>query len=170
MSRAAVVAIGLLGFLVACDDMANQPKILPYEAYRDQTTDVAPSAPPPGTVPTDWEPAPAPPPLTEALVERGRQRFNIFCAPCHGAAGYGDGMVVQRGFPAPPSYHIPRLRDVPVQHFYDVITRGYGVMFSYADRVPPADRWAIAAYIRALQTSQNMPVAALAPDERKELQ
>jgi mono/diheme cytochrome c family protein len=91
------------------------------------------------------------PPLTLALVQRGRERFNIFCSECHGPTGDADGMVVQRGFPKPPSFHEVRLVNAPDEHFVDVITNGHGVMYSYADRVPPADRWAIAAYIRALQ-------------------
>jgi len=91
------------------------------------------------------------PPMTLALVHRGRERFNIFCSECHGYGGDADGMVVQRGFPRPPSFHEARLLAAPDEHFVDVITHGYGVMYSYADRVPPADRWAIAAYIRALQ-------------------
>jgi len=91
------------------------------------------------------------PPMTLALVQRGRERFNIFCSECHGPGGDADGMVVQRGFPSPPSFHEARLVNAPDEHFVDVITNGYGAMYSYADRVPPADRWAIAAYIRALQ-------------------
>jgi mono/diheme cytochrome c family protein len=91
------------------------------------------------------------PPMTLALVQRGRERFNIFCSECHGPGGDADGMVVQRGFPSPPSLHEARLVNAPDEHFVDVITNGYGAMYSYADRVPPADRWAIAAYIRALQ-------------------
>jgi mono/diheme cytochrome c family protein len=91
------------------------------------------------------------PPMTLALVQRGRERFNIFCSECHGYGGDADGMVVQRGFPKPPSFHEARLVNAPDEHFVDVITHGYGAMYSYADRVPPADRWAIAAYIRALQ-------------------
>lgn len=94
------------------------------------------------------------PPMTLALVERGRDRFNIFCSECHGPGGDADGMVVQRGFPRPPSFHEARLVNAPDEHFVDVITNGYGVMYSYADRVPPADRWAIAAYIRALQRTR----------------
>jgi mono/diheme cytochrome c family protein len=104
-----------------------------------------------------------PPVVTEALLARGRGRFDIFCAPCHGLAGDGDGVIVNHGFPAPPSYHIDRLLAAPAQHFYDVITDGYGVMFSYADRVQPHDRWAIAAYIRALQLSRRARVAEV-PD------
>jgi len=155
--------------LAACDKMANQQKERPYEAYRDDTGDVAPIVPPAGIVARDWAPAPPPPPVTAALLARGQQRFDIFCAPCHGRTGDGHGMIVERGFPAPPSYHIDRLRQVPAQHFYDVITNGYGVMSSYAQRVPPDDRWAIAAYIRALQASQNMPVASLTQDQRAAL-
>jgi hypothetical protein len=93
-------------------------------------------------------------PVTLSLLHRGRERFDIYCAPCHSRVGDGDGMVVRRGFPAPPSYHTPRLREAPDRHFYDVMTHGYGIMRSYADRVPPEDRWAIVAYIRALQLSQ----------------
>jgi mono/diheme cytochrome c family protein len=91
------------------------------------------------------------PPMTLALVQRGRERFNIFCSECHGPTGDADGMVVQRGFPKPPSFDEARLVNAPDEHFVDAITHGHGVMYSYADRVPPADRWAIAAYIRALQ-------------------
>jgi mono/diheme cytochrome c family protein len=91
------------------------------------------------------------PPMSLALVQRGRERFNIFCSECHGYGGDGDGMVVRRGFPQPPSFHEVRLVNAPDEHFVDVITNGHGVMYSYADRVPAADRWAIAAYIRALQ-------------------
>jgi mono/diheme cytochrome c family protein len=100
--------------------------------------------------------------VTLQLLRRGQERFNIYCAPCHSPMGDGDGMVVRRGFPAPPSYHTDRLRKAPDQHFYDVMTNGYGVMRPYSDRVPPEDRWAIVAYIRALQLSQY----ARAEDER----
>jgi mono/diheme cytochrome c family protein len=95
-----------------------------------------------------------PPPATPQLLERGRQRFGIFCAPCHGYDGYADGIIVARGFPKPPSYHSAELRSAPAQLFFDAITKGYGAMYSYADRVSVADRWAIIAYIRALQLSQ----------------
>ena len=89
------------------------------------------------------------------LLERGRERFEIYCAVCHGRTGEGNGMIVQRGFPQPPSLHEQSLRDAPVGHFFDVITNGYGVMYPYASRVAPEDRWAMAAYIRALQLSQH---------------
>lgn len=100
-------------------------------------------------------------PITAALLARGRNRFNIYCAPCHSRVGDGDGMIVRRGFPAPPSYHTEKLRNAPDSHFYQVITNGYGAMYSYAGRIAPADRWAIVAYIRALQLSQHAPVSAL---------
>jgi mono/diheme cytochrome c family protein len=107
--------------------------------------------------------AKTPPPVTADLLARGRERYGIFCAPCHGLAGDGDGVIVAHGFPAPPSYHLDRLVAAPAQHFFDVMTRGYGVMFSYADRVDVHDRWAIAAYIRALQMSRRATLAEV-PD------
>ncbi len=165
----AVITTGLL-CLCGCDHMANQPKRLAYEAYRDNPASVGQWQEPTGTVSHEAQAEPAPmPTVTPELLERGRQRFEIYCSVCHGLAGYGDGPVVQRGFPAPPSYHIDRLRQAPNQHFYDVITHGYGVMFSYAQRVGPADRWAIVAYIRALQASQNMPATRLTATERSRL-
>jgi len=108
-------------------------------------------------------------PVTREMIERGRERFKINCVPCHGETGDGDGIVVQRGFPAPPSYHIARLRAAPVGHFFDVMTRGYGVMYPFASRVTPADRWAIAAYLRALQLSQHANLAEVPPDETAKL-
>jgi mono/diheme cytochrome c family protein len=95
------------------------------------------------------------PDAKKAVIQRGQERFNIYCQPCHGLGGFGDGMIVKRGFAKPPSYHLDRLRNAPDGHFYDVITNGYGSMYSYAQRVPTRDRWAIVAYIRALQRSQN---------------
>ena len=109
------------------------------------------------------------PTITRELLERGRERFDVFCSPCHGIAGDGDGMVVRRGFPRPPSYHSDPLRAASDAHFYAVITHGYGAMYSYATRVPPPDRLAIIAYIRALQLSQQAPVDALSPDQRARL-
>lgn len=102
--------------------------------------------------------------ITPTLLARGQEEFGIFCAVCHGADGYGQGMIVQRGFPEPPSFHTDRLRRAPAGHFFDVMTRGYGVMYPYASRVSPSDRWAITAYIRALQLSQHAPASALPPD------
>jgi mono/diheme cytochrome c family protein len=108
-------------------------------------------------------------PITPALLARGRERFDIYCAPCHSRAGDGDGMIARRGFPHPPSYHTARLRNAPDSHFYQVITNGYGIMYPYADRITPHDRWAIVAYIRALQLSQHAPVADLAPADLAKL-
>ena len=96
-----------------------------------------------------------PVPVTRELIDRGQDRFNIYCIVCHGPIGNGDGMVVRRGFPKPPTYHDDRLRNAPVGHFFDVMTNGWGKMNSYAAQVAPADRWAIAAYIRTLQVAQN---------------
>jgi len=110
-----------------------------------------------------------PVPLTKELLDRGRERFEIFCTPCHGRVGTGEGAVTKRGLRPPPSYHIQRLREAPVGHFFDVMTNGFGIMPDYAGQVPPADRWAIAAYIRALQVSQGIPVAELTPEERASL-
>ncbi len=105
--------------------------------------------------------------ITQADVARGQQRFNIYCSPCHGLAGNGHGMIVSRGLRQPPSYYDPRLMDAPVGHFFDVMTNGYGAMYSYASRVPVDDRWRIASYIRALQLSQNAPadIAQAAPQK-----
>ena len=104
------------------------------------------------------------------LLERGRERFNIFCSPCHDKTGSGNGMIVQRGLKQPPSYHQERLREVPVGHFFDVMTNGFGVMYSYASRIPVADRWAIAAYIKVLQLSQNLEFDQLPAEDQRQLQ
>ncbi len=96
-----------------------------------------------------------PPEVDAALLARGQERYGIFCAPCHGLTGRGDGRVVQRGFPAPPDYLSDRLRAAPAEHFMEVIANGYGVMFPYGARVAPRDRWAIVAYIRALQLADG---------------
>ncbi|MGY3487113.1 mono/diheme cytochrome c family protein [Bradyrhizobium sp. USDA 4011] len=100
-----------------------------------------------------------PPKVDASLLARGQERYDIYCSPCHGLSGDGDGMIVRRGFPAPPSYHSARLRAAPAQHFFDVISHGYGVMYAYGARVEPRDRWAIVAYIRALQESRTARLA-----------
>jgi mono/diheme cytochrome c family protein len=94
-------------------------------------------------------------PVTEEVLQRGRERFNIYCSPCHSRLGDGNGMIVQRGFQHPPSYHTDRLRKAPLGYFFEVMTQGFGAMPDYAEQVPPRDRWCIVAYIRALQLSQN---------------
>jgi mono/diheme cytochrome c family protein len=106
---------------------------------------------------------------TPAALARGRERFGIFCAPCHGASGDGDGYITRRGFPHPPTYHSDRLRAMPDSYLFGVITTGYGAMYPYADRIVPGDRWAIVAYIRALQLSQHSSVAALPQAEQAKL-
>ncbi len=108
-------------------------------------------------------------PITRQDLERGRERYNIYCSPCHDYTGSGRGMIVQRGFKQPPSYHIERLRQSPVGHFFEVITNGYGSMYSYASRVSPEDRWRIAAYIRALQLSQHATLNDVPEAERQRL-
>lgn len=108
-------------------------------------------------------------PITKADLARGRQRFDIYCTPCHDYTGSGEGMIVRRGFPAPPSYHTAKLVNAPVGHFFDVMTNGYGTMFSYASRVSVKDRWRIAAYIRALQLSQDATLNDVPPSERLKL-
>jgi mono/diheme cytochrome c family protein len=108
-------------------------------------------------------------PVTQTDIERGRQRYNIYCTPCHDYTGNGHGMIVQRGFPPPPSFHIQRLREAPAGHFFEVITNGYGAMYSYAARVEPADRWRIAAYIRALQLSEHATIADVPEADKQKL-
>ncbi len=187
MSRA-LLFFAFAGLAVAASgcrrDMFVQPKSNPLKAS-DFFADGAASRPLPphviargdleadekfytGKIGTnDLEVIPAP--VTMDLLRRGQDRFNIYCSPCHGKTGEGNGMVVQRGFPAPPTYHQERLRNAPIGHFFDVMTHGYGVMYSYAQRVPPADRWAIAAYIRALQLSRNAHLQDAPPDEQTKL-
>ena len=108
--------------------------------------------------------------VTKTLLARGQERFQIFCSPCHGRTGRGDGMVVQRGYKAPSSYHVDRLRAMPVGYYYDVITNGFATMPDHAGQVPPADRWAIAAYIRVLQWSEYAPVAEIPAERRPQLE
>lgn len=151
--------------LAGCDDMSRQPRYDSYERSALFADGKALQAPPDGTIARDQPALDAQlrdrPAMTAALLRRGRERYGIFCTPCHDQAGYGRGTVVMRGFPQPPSFHGERLRSVPSRYIVDVITNGHGAMYAYADRVPPADRWAIAAYIRALQLSQNAPASAV---------
>ena len=162
MIRRGAVLFAVALPLATCDDMTKQPKAGAWSAA-SYTVHPASHA-------VEWQDKPEPPPpLTSALLQRGQQRFRIYCTPCHSELGDGNGMVVQRGFPRPPSYHIDRLRQAPTQHFYDVITHGYGAMYSFAARVAPDDRWAIAAYIRALQLSQHAPAEDVPPAQRQAL-
>jgi mono/diheme cytochrome c family protein len=161
--------------LAGCDErMIDQPKSDAYEPsslFANGRVEQEPAA---GTVARDqvfWDPQTAErPPMSAELLSRGQERFNIFCAPCHSRTGDGDGMIVQRGMPRPPSFHSQGLRDAPDRHFLQVITHGYGAMYAYADRVPPADRWAITAYIRTLQLSRNAEAASLPDEVRRTLE
>ena len=110
-----------------------------------------------------------PMPVTNEVMARGQERFNVFCAPCHSRTGEGTGMIVQRGFRQPPSYYEERLVSAPVGYLFDVMTNGFGAMQDYAAQVPPADRWAIAAYIRALQFSRRGTMADVPADRQEEL-
>jgi mono/diheme cytochrome c family protein len=118
-----------------------------------------------GTMPVDVLPVA----VTPALLRRGQERYGIYCTPCHGQTGRGDGMVVQRGYRRPPSFHIDRLRNEKSGYFFDVITSGFGAMPDYAAQVAVADRWAIVAYLRALQLSENARLEDVPPDRRAEL-
>jgi mono/diheme cytochrome c family protein len=160
--------------LCGCDDhsMTQQSRYVTYGPAALFAGDTEAQPLPPGVVAQgDLDRANAvktPPAIDAQLLQRGQERYDIFCSPCHGLSGDGDGMIVRRGFPAPPSYHTARLRAAPAQHFFDVITDGYGVMYSYAARIEPRDRWAIVAYVRALQESRNARLADV-PDLRGKL-
>jgi mono/diheme cytochrome c family protein len=108
--------------------------------------------------------------ITQELLERGEGRYKIFCTPCHGLQGDGNGMIVMRGMKHPPSYHQERLRQVPNGYIFDVITNGFGAMLGYSAQIPPRDRWAIVAYVRALQLSRHAKLAELPPDLREKVQ
>ena len=154
MRRLLLLAPFVLGACHQNLTMSDQRKLSEWERSDVFRNGKVLQPPAPGSVSREQDTADVlteKPPMTLALVYRGRERFNIFCSECHGFGGDADGMVVQRGFPRPPSFHEARLVNAPDEQFVDVMTNGYGVMYSYADRVPPADRWAIAAYIRALQ-------------------
>jgi Cytochrome C oxidase, cbb3-type, subunit III len=182
----AVACLGAIALLLSgCRlDMHVQPKYLPYEPTDFFGDGRSERQPVPGTVArghlrldelmfTGRENGVVvdkfPFPITKADLDRGRERYNVYCTPCHDYTGSGRGMIVQRGFPQPPSYHIQRLRDAPAGHFYEVITNGFGAMYSYAARVEPADRWRIAAYIRVLQLSRNAKIDDVPESQRQAL-
>lgn len=188
LHRLAIAAAACLiaaAFASCRQGMYNQPKYEPYEEsdFFDDRRSARPLIE--GTIARGYlreddhlyrgrvggQPAESFPfPIGEDVLKRGRERYDIFCAACHGFTGTGDGMIVQRGFPPPPSFHDDRLRKAAPGHYFDVMTNGFGTMYSYATRVSVEDRWAIAAYIRALQYSQNAPAAALPPNVRKDLE
>jgi mono/diheme cytochrome c family protein len=188
--RLGVAALALLAVAGAgCrQGMYNQPKeraLATSEFYRDG---LASRVPPAGTVARGWlredralnaglgpdgkfvSELPAAVPFDKALLLRGRERFDVFCSPCHGRQGNGLGMIVQRGFKQPTSFHDDRLRAQPIGYFFDVMTNGFGQMSSYASQVPVEDRWAIAAYVRALQFSRNAPFSELSDADRAALE
>ncbi|MGA7854330.1 MAG: cytochrome c [Candidatus Acidiferrales bacterium] len=165
-------------------DMHIQPKYLPYDPTTFFDDGRSERQPVPGTVARGQlrldellytgkengvESNRFPFPITHEDLERGRQRYNIYCTPCHDYTGSGRGVIVLRGFPPPPSYHIDRLRAAPVGHFFDVMTNGFGSMYSYASRVDPEDRWRIAAYIRVLQLSQHATLQDVPAEQRQKL-
>ena len=182
MRRGLLIA-GLLVGAVACrQDMHDQPKLEPLEHSDFFADQRASRQPPDGTVArgqlhenTAWATgkgadgkliATAPVAITRGLLDRGRERYDIYCSPCHDRTGSGAGMIVQRGYRKPPSFHDERLRQAVDGHFFDAISNGFGVMPRYAQQVPIADRWAIVAYIRALQLSQHATVADVPAAER----
>jgi mono/diheme cytochrome c family protein len=183
-----LLAVTMLAPLAAAcrQDMHDQPKYQPYEASSFFPDHRAARPVVEGTVarghlnedrwfyegrgPANETVAQFPAPVTAAMLKRGHERFDIYCSPCHDRTGSGNGMIVQRGYIKPASFHDDRLRDAPVGHFFNAMTSGFGVMPSYAVQIPPADRWAIVAYVRALQLSQNATLADVPPDARGELE
>lgn len=184
--RGYILLLCILLFAASCaQKMASQPDHKPLEAsefFPDKQLARQPVA---GTVSSGWTRTnervelsanfdknsnELPFPLTQEVLQRGRERFEINCAVCHGLIGDGGGMIVRRGFSPPPTFHDEHLRNAPLGHFYDVITNGFGGMGSYAAQVEPRDRWAIAAYIRALQVSQNVNVEDFPAEKRAELE
>ena len=173
MTRPALLLVLAALALAGCkrEDMYSQQKSQSYDHsnfFVGGSTNQEPVA---GTVARD-EPdpmVPMPATIDAAMLARGQERFGIFCAPCHGADGAGRGMIVQRGMAQPPSFDLPRLRQAKADHFFDVITHGQGAMYGYGERVSPADRWAVIAYIRALQLSHDAPATALSAEDRQRL-
>lgn len=176
---------GSLLLSIGCrQDMHDQEKLEPFEAHTFFTDGKASRMLPANTVArghlredTEYYTgkvgtayvAEFPMPVTQEVLRRGQNRFNIFCTPCHDRVGSGNGMIVQRGYKEAASFHEQRLRDSEPGYFYNVITEGFGVMPSYARQIKPEDRWAIAAYIRALQLSQNAAFAELGPEMEREV-
>ncbi len=184
-ARALILIVGGCVALAACrQDMHDAPRYDPLEASTFFANGSAARPPMANTVArgqlnqdrhlyegvVDGRPAETfPMPVTADVMTRGQERFNVFCAPCHSRTGEGNGMIVQRGFRQPPSFHDERLRNAPVGYFFDVMTHGFGAMQDYAAQVPVADRWAIAAYIRALQFSRRATLDDVPADRRAEL-
>lgn len=183
------LALCLVALLAGCrQNMHNQNKLEAYESSVFFEDGQGSRELPAGTVPRGaygqkispytglYEPGSAaipaqgPPQVTLAMIQRGQERYNVFCSPCHDRVGNGRGMIVRRGLKQPPSFHEARLRSVPAAYFVQVMTEGFGVMPSYAEEVSLQDRWAIAAYVRALQYSQNARLAEIPANRRQELE
>lgn len=191
-------AVAGMAVISGCrQDMQNQPKFIPLRSSEFYADRRSARYPVPGTIPQLADPTldqqqldpgsyfltgkhgniygnelPLPSGTAEErmqVLERGQQRFNIYCTPCHSRVGDGNGMIVQRGYKRPPSFHVQRLRNAPLGYFYDVISNGFGGMPDYQAQVKPADRWAIAAYVRALQLSQKATEADVAQEDRDKL-
>ena len=170
----ALLALSLLVGVAGCDNLERQRKARDQAASDFFPNGQVQQRPPAGTVARGDLARRAQltqrPAMTAELLERGRDRYQVYCTPCHGIAGDGHGTVVARGFPAPPDFTEPRLLAMPDGYFVNVITNGYGQMYSYAARVAPLDRWAIASYIRALQLSRHAPAGDLPPEDRQALE
>ena len=187
ISASALIGVVLCALALAgCEetirqDMANQPKNRPespsdffadgrsVRPLLENTVARGAIADDVYNVPKDFAGFPPAVKVNGNLLERGENRYRIFCTPCHGLQGNGEGMIAMRGMKHPPSYHIDRLRQAPNGYFYDVMSNGFGAMYSYSERITPADRWAIIAYIRALQLSRNAKVADLSSELRQKL-
>ena len=182
-SLIAAVMLCSLGF-VGCEntlrqDMANQPRqnpLSPSDFFADGRSErpAVENTVARGSVQDDSLSVPKdsnafPLPISEELMQRGEQRYAIFCTPCHGIQGDGMGMVAMRGMKHPPSYHQDRLRNAPNGYLYDVVTNGFGAMYGYSAQIAPRDRWAIVAYLRALQLSRNAPAGQLPAELREKL-
>lgn len=169
--RLLLVAVALLA---GCDRMNRQPKIKDFAPSALFTDGQGMRRPPDGTAamddPSIRQAEAQRPPMTPALLRRGRDRYAIYCVMCHDAAGGGDGVVPSRGFPRPKPFSAPDQRRLSDRQIVDAIGRGYGAMYGVGDRTSPEDRWAITAYVRALQLSQDVPAAALEPGERARLE
>src|SRR6267154_583678 len=177
-----ICALASLFLLAGCSlkqDMALQPKnrpLSPSEFFTDgrSARPLIENTVARGSVDNDVYNVPKeyagyPLPVHEKLLERGEDHYKVFCTPCHGLQGDGNGMIALRGMKHPPSYHIDRLRQAPNGYFYDVISNGFGAMFGYSAQVAPGDRWAIVAYLRALQLSRNAKISDLPPDVREKV-
>ena len=185
--RTLAVCLAVAGAVAGCEreDMHNQPRYEWHEqstffangmSSRPQVAGTVSRTQPLRTEPVvQWRQGANfsetyPMPIDRVALERGRQRYEIYCSMCHGSTGYGDGMVVQRGFVRPPSLHDERLRNAAPGYFVEVMTNGFGAMYSYNDRVPLEDRWKIAAYVKTLQLSRRVELASLSPEDRQRVE